>query len=66
MLVCEHICAYACATKYKTQNKKICMLHFERYGKRNDQSAHTRIPANGGLFKSLEQMIIQSNCHILS
>ena len=64
MLVCQYvsmcICAYACATKYKTQNKKICMLHFERYGKRNDQSAHTRIPANGGLFNHQHRSLFKA------
>ena len=36
------------------------MLHFERYGKRNDQSAHTRIPANGGLFNHLHRSLFKA------
>ena len=36
------------------------MLHFERYGKRNDQSAHTRIPANEGLFNHSHRSLFKA------
>ena len=66
MLVCEHVFVRMhVQLNIKRKIRKYVCYILKGMVNGNDQSAHTRIPANGGLFKSSAHIIIQIHCHIL-